>query len=31
MFLGPWIDAGLVSLVPDPGTFDYPLRKKTWN
>jgi hypothetical protein len=30
MFLGPWIDAGLVSLVPDPGTFDYPLRKKTW-
>jgi hypothetical protein len=31
MFLGPWIDAGLVSLVPDPGTFDYALRKKTWN
>jgi hypothetical protein len=30
MFLGPWIEAGLVTLVPDPGNFDYSLRKKTW-
>jgi hypothetical protein len=29
--LAPWIEAGLVTLVPDPGFFDYPLRKKTWD
>lgn len=28
--LGPWIETGLVTLIPDPGDFDYALRKKTW-
>jgi hypothetical protein len=31
MLLAPWIDAGLVVLVPDPGDFDRQLRVKTWN
>jgi len=26
----PWIEAGLVQLIPDPGDFDYQLRTKTW-
>jgi hypothetical protein len=30
MFLGPWIEAALVTLIPDPGNFDYGLRKATW-
>jgi hypothetical protein len=29
--LAPWIDAGLVTLIPDPGDFDRPLRLKTWD
>jgi hypothetical protein len=29
--LEPWIRAGLVTLIPDPGNFDYALRKKTWD
>ena len=29
--LAPWIEAGVVTLVPDPGFFDYPLRRKTWD
>jgi hypothetical protein len=29
--LAPWIAAGLVVLVPDPGDFDRPLRVKTWD
>jgi hypothetical protein len=29
--LAPWITAGLVTLIPDPGDFDRPLRLKTWN
>jgi hypothetical protein len=28
--LAPWIAAGLVTLIPDPGDFDYALRTKTW-
>jgi hypothetical protein len=28
--LAPWIDAGLVVLIPDPGDFDRSLRVKTW-
>jgi hypothetical protein len=31
MLLAPWIEAGLVTIVPDPGNFDFPLRKKTWD
>jgi hypothetical protein len=27
----PWIEAGLVQLIPDPGDFDSQLRKKTWD
>lgn len=29
--LAPWIDAGLVVLIPDPGDFDPQLRLKTWD
>jgi hypothetical protein len=29
--LAPWIDAGLVVLIPDPGDFDRQLRLKTWD
>jgi hypothetical protein len=29
--LAPWIAAGLVTLIPDPGDFDRKLREKTWN
>ncbi|MBZ5672407.1 MAG: SEC-C domain-containing protein [Acidobacteriia bacterium] len=29
--LAPWIEAGLVTLIPNPGHFDYPLLRKTWN
>jgi hypothetical protein len=28
--LAPWIAAGIVIMMPDPGDFDYPLRKATW-
>lgn len=28
--LAPWIVAGLVVLIPDPGDFDQSLRLKTW-
>jgi hypothetical protein len=28
--LEPWIRSGIVSLIPDPGDFDYSLRKTTW-
>ncbi len=28
--LAPWIAAGVVVLVPDPGDFDRSLREKTW-
>lgn len=30
LLLSPWIDAGLVMLIPDPGDFDWSLRNKTW-
>ena len=29
--LAPWIDAGLVVLIPDPGDFNPQLRVRTWN
>src|ERR1700730_10025291 len=29
--LAPWIYAGLVTLIPDPGDFDRSLRVKTWD
>jgi len=29
--LGPWIEAGLVLLIPDPGDFNRELRVNTWN
>ena len=29
--LAPWIEAGLVVLIPDPGDFDRSLRVKTWD
>ena len=29
--LAPWIDAGLVILLPDPGDFNRQLRVKTWD
>jgi hypothetical protein len=29
--LSPWIHAGLVVLIPDPGDFDQSLRLKTWD
>ncbi len=29
--LAPWIDAGLVVLIPDPGDFNRALRVKTWD
>jgi hypothetical protein len=31
MLLTPWIEAGLVVLVPDPGDFNRQLRVKTWD
>jgi hypothetical protein len=31
MLLAPWIYAGLVVLIPDPGDFDRSLRLSTWN
>lgn len=31
MLLAPWIDAGLVILIPDPGDFNRKLREQTWN
>lgn len=31
MMLAPWIDAGLVVLIPDPGDFNRRLRVQTWN
>jgi hypothetical protein len=30
MLLAPWIEAGLVVLIPDPGDFNRQLRVKTW-
>jgi hypothetical protein len=30
MMLAPWIEAGLVLLIPDPGDFNRQLRVKTW-
>lgn len=29
--LAPWIEANLVTLIPDPGDFNRALRVKTWN
>ena len=29
--LAPWLEAGLVTLIPDPGDFDRSLRVKTWD
>jgi len=29
--LGPWVAAGLVKIIPDPGDFDYKLRISTWD
>jgi hypothetical protein len=29
--LAPWIEAGLVILIPDPGDFNRALRVKTWD
>jgi hypothetical protein len=31
MLLAPWIEAGLVVLIPDPGDFNRQLRVQTWN
>ena len=31
MLLAPWIEAGLVVLIPDPGDFNRDLRVKTWS
>jgi hypothetical protein len=31
MLLSPWIVAGLVVLIPDPGDFNRQLRVKTWD
>jgi hypothetical protein len=31
MLVAPWVVARLVTIVPDPGNFDYPLRKTTWD
>jgi hypothetical protein len=31
MVLAPWIEAGLVVLIPDPGDFNRQLRVKTWD
>lgn len=28
--LAPWIESGLVLLIPDPGDFNYSFRVKTW-
>ena len=28
--LSPWIAAGIVHLIPDPGDFDYELRRQVW-
>lgn len=29
--LYPWIESGIVSMIPDPGDFDYQLRRSTWD
>src|SRR3984957_6743149 len=31
MLLTPWIEAGVVVLIPDPGDFNRQLRVKTWD
>src|SRR5207249_8717405 len=31
VLLAPWIEAGLVILIPDPGDFNRSLRVKTWD
>jgi hypothetical protein len=31
MLLAPWIEAGLVVLIPDPGDFNRQLRVQTWD
>ena len=31
MLLAPWIEAGLVVLIPDPGDFNRKLRVETWD
>jgi hypothetical protein len=31
VILAPWIDDGLVVLIPRPDEFDYKLRKKSWS
>ena len=28
--LVPWIDSGIVNMIPNPGDFDYDLRMETW-
>lgn len=28
--LAPWIESGIVSMIPNPADFDYELRKSTW-
>lgn len=30
MQLLPWIESGIIKVIRDPGDFDYPLRKSTW-
>jgi len=29
--LAPWINDGIVVLLPNPGDFDYPLQMAFWN
>ena len=29
--LAPWVAAGIVRLVPDPGNFDHALRRRAWS
>lgn len=29
--LYPWIESGIVNMIPDPGDFDYQLRRSTWD
>ncbi len=31
LMLEPWILSDIVSIIPDPGNFDYDLRVNTWN
>ncbi|MCA9743159.1 SEC-C domain-containing protein [candidate division KSB1 bacterium] len=31
LFLEPWINSGLVKIVPDPGDFNYSLRTQMWD